>query len=80
MQIITLNEAASFLGFSAGYLRKIMRKERIPHLQVRRGGKIQFVREDLEDWVNRNKKPDVALKIKQIKEIRRQKNEEILSR
>jgi excisionase family DNA binding protein len=69
MQIITLNEAASFLGFSAGYLRKIMKKERIPHLQVRRGGKIQFVREDLEDWVNRNKKPNLNLKIRKLKEI-----------
>ena len=69
MKIITLNEAASFLGFSPGYLRKIMKKEGIPHLQVKPGGKIQFVREDLEDWVNRNKKPNLNLKIRKLKEI-----------
>ena len=73
MEIITLNQAAEFLGFSRDYLRKIMRKEAIPYVQLKRGGKIQFVKQDLEDWVLSSRKPmSINLKLKKLKMLTRE--------
>lgn len=53
-KFITIKDAAKFLGFSAGYLYKMVKKKEIPYYQPT-GNKILFDKEEIEKWVKNSK-------------------------
>jgi hypothetical protein len=71
MEILTLQEASSFLKISPSTLRRLCRELSIPHRQHGRG-RIFFDKGRLVDWWMRDHKPEpVELRIKKLKLIRR---------
>ena len=60
-QMLTLNEAAIFLGFSKSHLYKLTHKQKIPHYKPN-GKLIYFNKSELESWLQKNR-------IKPIQEI-----------
>ena len=53
-KVLNLKEAASFLGLSVGHMYQLTSTNKIPY--YRPNGKIiYFKREELEDWLLRNK-------------------------
>ena len=49
-KFITIKEAAEYLGYSVGYLYKLVSKKEIPFYQPT-GSKILFDKEEIEKWV-----------------------------
>lgn len=53
-KVLTLNEAAAYAGFSVSYLYKLTSQRRIPFAKPL-GKNIFFQREELEQWLLRNR-------------------------
>lgn len=51
---LTLKEAALYTGYKESYLYKLTAAKKIPHSKPS-GGAIFFDREELEQWLSRNK-------------------------
>lgn len=51
---LTLKEASLYSGYKESYLYKMTSAKRIPHSKPE-GGAIFFDREELEEWLSRNK-------------------------
>ena len=49
-KFITIKEVAEYLGYSVGYLYKLVSKKEIPFYQPT-GSKILFDKEEIEKWV-----------------------------
>lgn len=49
-KFITIKEVAEYLGYSVGYLYKLVSKREIPFYQPT-GSKILFDKEEIEKWV-----------------------------
>lgn len=47
---LTIREAANYIGMSAGFLRKAVRLQRVPHTRI--GSKaLRFDRDALDQWL-----------------------------
>ena len=53
-KFITIKEVAKYLGYSVGYLYKLVSKKEIPFYQPT-GSKILFDKNEIEKWVKKNK-------------------------
>lgn len=53
-KFITIKEVAEYLGYSVGYLYKLVSKKEIPFYQPT-GSKILFDKNEIEKWVKKNK-------------------------
>lgn len=53
--ILTLEEAASFIGFKPNYLRQIAFEKAIPHYRNPQNRRYYFKREELEAWMTSQK-------------------------
>jgi excisionase family DNA binding protein len=53
--ILTLNEAATFLGISIGYLYRLTSRKAIPFYKPN-GKLVYFKRKELEEWITSNNK------------------------
>ena len=53
-KFMTIKDVAKFLGFSEGYLYKLVKKKKIPYYQPT-GNKILFDKEEIEKWVKNSK-------------------------
>lgn len=56
-KFITIKEAAEYLGYSVGYLYKLVSKKEIPFYQPT-GSKILFDKNEIEKWVKNGKHED----------------------
>ena len=56
-KFITIKEAAEYLGYSVGYLYKLLSKKEIPFYQPT-GSKILFDKNEIEKWVKNGKHED----------------------
>jgi len=71
MEILTTKEAYTFLKVSDSTLRRWI-EEGLPHIQVKKGGKLLFSKKKLLDWLEENSEPmPVHLKLQRLKLIRR---------
>ncbi|MCU4155236.1 helix-turn-helix domain-containing protein [Carboxylicivirga sp. A043] len=55
--VLNFNEGASFLDLSKSHLYKLTSQKRIPHF-CPEGKKIYFLREDLQNWLLRNRQEE----------------------
>lgn len=53
-EVLTSDEAAKYMGISKSYLYKLTMKREIPHYKPM-GKVVYFDREELEEWLKRNK-------------------------
>lgn len=53
-QIIPFEEAVKWLGYSKGYLYKLVHERRIPHYKPN-GGRLFFDVDELATWLKRNR-------------------------
>ena len=53
-KFITIKEVAEYLGYSVGYLYKLVSKKEIPFYQPT-GSKILFDKNEIEKWVKNGK-------------------------
>lgn len=53
MTLLTTNEAAEYLRYSASYLRKLVMLGKIPHVKFDRA--VRFNKEDLDKMINDHK-------------------------
>lgn len=53
-KFITIKEVAEYLGYSVGYLYKLVSKKEIPFYQPT-GSKILFDKNEIEKWAKKNK-------------------------
>ena len=53
-KMLTLKEAALYTGYKESYLYKLTAGKKIPHTKPS-GGAVFFDREELEQWLSRNK-------------------------
>ena len=71
MEILTTKEACTFLKVSDSTLRRWI-EEGLPHIQVKKRGKLLFSKKKLYDWLEENSEPmPVHLKLQRLKLIRR---------
>lgn len=56
---LTLKEAAMYTGYKESYVYKLTASQRIPHSKPE-GGAIFFDREELDQWLSRNRVKTVA--------------------
>lgn len=56
-KFITIKEVAEYLGYSVGYLCKLVSKKEIPFYQPT-GSKILFDKNEIEKWVKNGKHED----------------------
>ncbi len=56
-KFITIKEVAEYLGYSVGYLYKLVSKKEIPFYQPT-GSKILFDKNEIEKWVKNGKHED----------------------
>lgn len=55
-KFITIKEVAEYLGYSVGYLYKLVSKKEIPFYQPT-GSKILFDKNEIEKWVKKKQMP-----------------------
>jgi len=71
MEILTTKEACTFLKVSDRTLRRWI-EEGLPHIQVKKGGKLLFFKKKLYEWLEENSEPmPIHLKIHRLKLLRR---------
>lgn len=71
MEILTTKEVCAFLRISERTLMN-WNKEGLPHIQIKKRGKLLFSKRKLLDWLEENEEPmPVRLKLQRLKLIRR---------
>ena len=50
-EMIGLREAAEFVGYGQSQLQTFCARKRIPHRQYDKGGRLRFLRSELERWM-----------------------------
>lgn len=61
--ILNFSEACKYLDVSESHLYKLTSTKQIPHF-CPQGKKLYFKRTELDDWLQRNKKENLPLKLK----------------
>lgn len=58
-KLLTVEEVAALIGFSAFNVRKFCRLKQLPHVKL--GGRFRFSRKIVEDWVEKQHEKSVVI-------------------